>query len=80
LHSTFLYERIQKNPRHYRINELREDMTWQERMDEIVQKSVEDLRQHQLVKVLDDGETLAATDYGETMAKVNIHDWLRCSQ
>ncbi|KAK7034084.1 ATP-dependent DNA helicase MER3, partial [Paramarasmius palmivorus] len=48
LKSSFLYQRLQKNPRHYSLNK-EEDQSWEERIDDIVTQSVDSLRESELI-------------------------------
>lgn len=70
LHNSFLFRRIQQNPRHYAIGKGG-NQTWQERVDEMVMESVERLKENQLVESPDDGSSaLSSTEYGDIMSKV----------
>lgn len=70
LHSSFLFRRIQQNPRHYAIGK-EGNQTWQERIDNMVTESVERLRENQLVELSDDDSSiLRSTEYGDIMSKV----------
>ena len=72
LHSSFLFRRIQKNPRHYAIGKGG-NQTWQERIDEMVLESIERLKKNQLVESPDDDHTvLMSTEYGDIMSKVRL--------
>ena len=70
LHNSFLFQRIQQNPRHYAIGKAGEQ-TWQERVDELVTRSIEDLKKDQLVEEGDDRDGLKSTEYGDIMSKVS---------
>ena len=75
LHNSFLFQRIQQNPRHYAIGKAGEQ-TWQERVDELVTRSIEDLKKDQLVEEGDDRDGLKSTEYGDIMSKVSKKaDW-----
>ncbi|KAF6764008.1 Sec63 Brl domain-containing protein [Ephemerocybe angulata] len=73
LRGSFFYQRVRKNPRYYAMNEDDQDMSlgWQERLDNLVSSSVQDLRENQLVKEKADSATnaLISTDYGEIMSR-----------
>lgn len=70
LRSSFLFQRLQKNPKHYAIGKG-ERQTWQERLDEMVTMSVKELKEGLLVRTGDDGdESLYSTDFGDIMSKV----------
>lgn len=71
LHNSFLFQRIQKNPRHYAIGKAGEQ-SWQERVDELVTESVKDLKRNLLVEGEgDESDGLRSTEYGDTMSKVS---------
>ena len=74
LYNSFLFQRIQKNPRHYAINKSGEQ-TWQARVDELVTESIKKLKKSQLVDSEgdDDGSennVLRSTEFGDIMSKV----------
>ena len=69
LHNSFLYQRIQQNPSHYSIGK-EGDQTWDQRMDDMVAESIEELRKDQLVE-RDEDDSLSSTEYGEIMSKVS---------
>lgn len=70
LHNSFLFQRIQQNPKHYAIGKAG-DQTWQERIDEMVTESVHKLQESELVVASDtDMSQLTSTDYGDIMSKV----------
>ncbi|EKM55317.1 uncharacterized protein PHACADRAFT_143494 [Phanerochaete carnosa HHB-10118-sp] len=72
LHSSFLFQRIQQNPRHYAIGK-EGNQTWQERIDNMVTESIERLRENQLVELSnDDSSILKSTEYGDIMSKYYI--------
>ena len=71
LHNSFLFQRIQQNPRHYAIGKAG-NQTWQERIDEMVTQSVQKLQKCQLVADSTNGE-LTSTEYGDIMSKVRMH-------
>ncbi|GLB34810.1 putative sec63 Brl domain containing protein [Lyophyllum shimeji] len=74
LRGTFLFQRIRKNPNHYRLGKD-VDQTWEARVDDLVMESVEQLRQTQLVEAPAEGaegEELVSTDYGDIMSKLYI--------
>ncbi|KAF9227710.1 P-loop containing nucleoside triphosphate hydrolase protein [Gyrodon lividus] len=71
LRCSFLFRRIQKNPRHYDIGKD-DNQTWQEKIDEIVMQSILSLRETQLIAYTEmDGE-LCSTEYGDVMSKFYI--------
>lgn len=70
LQNSFLFQRIQQNPRHYAIGRT-EGQTWQERVGDMVKESIENLKKNQLVAYSEDDENLLrSTDYGDIMSKV----------
>ncbi|OSX65591.1 hypothetical protein POSPLADRAFT_1044921 [Postia placenta MAD-698-R-SB12] len=72
LHNSFLFRRIQQNPKHYAIGKEC-NQTWQERVDEMVTESITKLRQTELVMYSDDTQTrLCSTEYGDVMSKFYI--------
>ncbi|KAF8077800.1 Sec63 Brl domain-containing protein [Lyophyllum atratum] len=74
LRSSFLFQRIRKNPNHYRLGK-EVDQTWEERVDDLVMQSVDKLRETQLVETSTEGagaEELISTEYGDIMSKFYI--------
>ncbi|KAJ7632951.1 Sec63 Brl domain-containing protein [Roridomyces roridus] len=74
LRSSFLFQRIQKNPAHYALGKG-ENQSWQDRVDDMVMQSVDKLRQTQLITTLAPGDTsgaLNSTDFGDIMSKFYI--------
>jgi ATP-dependent DNA helicase HFM1/MER3 len=69
LRSSFLFRRLQRNPKHYAIGKG-EQQTWQERLDEMVMESVRLLTEGQLVKHEKDYDQLSLTEFGDIMSKV----------
>lgn len=70
LRSSFLFQRIQHNPHHYAIGKAG-NMSWQERVDEMVLESIERLKENQLVESPDEEPlSLRSTEYGDVMSKV----------
>ncbi|KAH9928154.1 uncharacterized protein B0H18DRAFT_875089 [Fomitopsis serialis] len=72
LHNSFLYRRIQKNPRHYAIGKD-SSQTWQQKVDDIVVQSITKLQEAGLVTYSDqeDGK-LCSTEYGDIMSKLYV--------
>lgn len=73
LRQSFLFQRIQKNPRHYSVGKD-DNQTWEERVDEMVTSSVGVLRRAQLVeKPSPEGNSdeLVVTEYGDIMSRVS---------
>ncbi|KAJ3930521.1 MAG: DEAD-domain-containing protein [Lentinula lateritia] len=68
LKSSFLFQRIQKNPNHYSLGKD-ENQTWEERVDDIVMQSVESLRNSELVSREDGSDAIICTEYGDIMSK-----------
>jgi ATP-dependent DNA helicase HFM1/MER3 len=78
LHNSFLFQRLQKNPKHYAIGK-QEQQTWQERLDEMVTLSVKMLKEGQLVMEVEEGsEQLKSTEYGDIMSKVRPVEDVAC--
>ncbi|KAJ7685543.1 P-loop containing nucleoside triphosphate hydrolase protein [Mycena polygramma] len=74
LRSSFLYQRIQKNPAHYALGKG-ENQSWEERVDDMVMQSVEKLRETKLIAGAKDGDTsgvLTSTEFGDIMSKFYI--------
>ncbi|KAJ6502143.1 Sec63 Brl domain-containing protein [Mycena sanguinolenta] len=74
LRSSFLFQRIQKNPAHYSLGKG-ENQTWEERVDDMVTQSVERLRDNKLIaeaQAGDKGGALTLTEFGDIMSKFYI--------
>ncbi|KAL0946540.1 hypothetical protein HGRIS_012747 [Hohenbuehelia grisea] len=74
LKSSFLFQRIQKNPQHYSLS-VEDGQTWSERIDDLVMKSIATLQETQLVVYTPDGPSggdLSSTEYGDIMSKFYI--------
>ncbi|OCH92100.1 P-loop containing nucleoside triphosphate hydrolase protein, partial [Obba rivulosa] len=72
LRNSFLFQRIQKNPRHYAIGKD-SNQTWQERIDQMVTQSIGTLRDSQLLEYSDEASgQLASTEFGEIMSTFYI--------
>ncbi|KAI0950168.1 hypothetical protein AcV7_008716 [Taiwanofungus camphoratus] len=72
LHSSFLYRRIKKNPKHYAIGK-ESGQTWQERIDDMVTQSVEKLQETELITYSDENHSrLCSTEYGDIMSKFYV--------
>jgi ATP-dependent DNA helicase HFM1/MER3 len=71
LHNSFLFQRLQRNPKHYAIGKD-ERQTWQERLDQMILDSVAELKASKLVETPEGGgeHLLRSTDYGDVMSKV----------
>ena len=71
LRNSFLFQRLQRNPKHYAIGKD-EQQTWQERLDQMILDSVAELKASKLVETPEDGEDhkLRSTEYGDIMSKV----------
>ena len=71
LRNSFLFQRLQRNPKHYAIGKD-EQQTWQERLDQMILDSVAELKASKLVETPGDGEDhkLRSTEYGDIMSKV----------
>lgn len=73
LRHSFLFRRIQQNPRHYEIGK-NENQTWKEKVDEIVMQSIFTLRDTQLIEYTDGDGRLSSTEYGDIMSKVGVFE------
>ncbi|KAG9014047.1 Sec63 [Tulasnella sp. JGI-2019a] len=75
LRNSYFFQRLQKNPARYDVGKL-QNQTWQDRLDELVDKSVKDLSSIDLVRTAPDTQgratLLAATEYGEIMSRYYI--------
>ena len=73
LRSTFLFQRLQRNPKHYAIGKD-EQQTWQERLDQMILESVTELKTSKLVETPEGGKEhqLRSTEYGDVMSKVGV--------
>lgn len=71
LRHSFLFRRIQKNPRHYELGKD-ENQTWEEKVDEIVMQSILSLRDTQLIAYIEGDGRLSSTEYGDIMSKVGV--------
>ncbi|KAJ7137709.1 P-loop containing nucleoside triphosphate hydrolase protein [Mycena epipterygia] len=74
LRSSFLFQRIQKNPAHYALGKG-ENQSWEERVDDMVMQSVEKLRETKLIAGAQPGDTsgtLTSTEFGDIMSKFYI--------
>ncbi|KAJ7085715.1 Sec63 Brl domain-containing protein [Mycena belliarum] len=74
LRSSFLFQRVQKNPAHYALGKG-ENQTWEERVDDMVMQSVEKLRETNLIAGVRPGDTsgaLTSTEFGDIMSKFYI--------
>lgn len=70
LHNSFLFQRIQRNTRHYAIGK-ESTQTWQEKIDDMVTGSIKTLQANEMVaKSEGDSESLCSTAYGDIMSKV----------
>ncbi|KAJ7172122.1 Sec63 Brl domain-containing protein [Mycena filopes] len=74
LRSSFLFQRVRKNPAHYALGKG-ENQSWEERVDDMVTQSVEKLRETQLIAGAKAGDTsgvLTSTEFGDIMSKFYI--------
>ncbi|KAK7038046.1 ATP-dependent DNA helicase MER3 [Favolaschia claudopus] len=74
LRSSFLFQRIQKNPSHYSVGKD-ETQSWEERVDDMVMQSVGKLRQTKLIEEAQAGDksgVLASTEFGDIMSKFYV--------
>lgn len=71
LRSSFLRQRVQKNPSYYNIGKA-EGQSWENTLDDLVMDSIVKLKDAELINAkgeLSSGE-LSATEYGDIMSKV----------
>ncbi|EJU00681.1 P-loop containing nucleoside triphosphate hydrolase protein [Dacryopinax primogenitus] len=71
LHSSFLFQRIRKNPRHYSMGKD-EKQSWEARLDDLVDDSIKKLEDAELINVNEGGRDISATEYGEIMSRYYI--------
>ena len=72
LRNSFLWRRLQKNPKHYSIGKD-DNETWQNKIDDLVMQSVKKLKETQLVEYESQGDgELCSTEFGDVMSKVNF--------
>ncbi|KAG6851272.1 hypothetical protein H0H93_011708 [Arthromyces matolae] len=72
LRGSFLFQRIKQNPIHYSLGKDA-SQSWEERVDELVLKSVQKLQQTQLVEIQDKSHgRLVSTDFGDIMSKLEM--------
>ncbi|KAF9075685.1 Sec63 Brl domain-containing protein [Rhodocollybia butyracea] len=69
--SSFLFQRIQKNPMHYSLGKD-DSQTWEERVDDIVMQSVENLQKSELITKEQHHDAIISTEYGDIMSKFYI--------
>lgn len=70
LRNSFLWRRLQKNPKHYAIGKD-DNETWQCKVDDLVMQSIKRLKMTELVEYENDGDgELCSTEYGDIMSKV----------
>lgn len=65
-----MFQRIQKNPKHYALGKD-DDQTWEERIDALIEQSVTKLKDTELIEG-DDNGALSSTEFGDIMSKVCI--------
>lgn len=71
LRHTFLYQRIQLNPRYYGMG-LGDNETWRHWLDSIILETTKELRDRRLVDFVDEESgSISSTQFGETMSKVS---------
>lgn len=69
LQNSFFYQRIQKNPAHYRLDKA-SSQSWTARVEELVTQSIQDLQDASLVAKEEDSDKLVSTEFGDIMSKV----------
>ncbi|KAF4615166.1 hypothetical protein D9613_003174 [Agrocybe pediades] len=75
LRSTFLYQRMLKNPNYYALIPGNDTRERQMDLDEVVMDSIQKLKKNQLIEYAEVGEgagSLCSTQYGEIMSKYYI--------
>ncbi|KJA27175.1 hypothetical protein HYPSUDRAFT_75106, partial [Hypholoma sublateritium FD-334 SS-4] len=77
LRSSFLYQRMQSNPRFYSLgtHSGSDQKTYQENVDDIIMNSISRLKKSQLLEHVENGADsgkLSATPFGEIMSKMYI--------
>jgi len=70
MHNSFLFQRIQQNPQRYAIGKQVEQ-TWEERLSDIVNESIANLKAAELVSHDEKSGELCSTEYGIVMSKVS---------
>lgn len=70
LHTTFFFQRIQKNPGFYAIGK-EENQSWKSKLDDLVTQSLGSLRADLLISTEDDddSDSVTSTDLGDVMSK-----------
>jgi ATP-dependent DNA helicase HFM1/MER3 len=71
LRKTLLFRRIQKNPAHYNLD-MGSTASWEECVDSLVTKSLNALRETQLVKDGKGENELVLTEFGDIMSVSTI--------
>ena len=66
-----MFQRIRKNPNHYALGK-EENQTWEERMDDLVVQSFTELADMNLIELINNGEEVRSTEYGNIMSKVGL--------
>jgi ATP-dependent DNA helicase HFM1/MER3 len=70
LRNSFLFQRIQKNPKHYALGKD-DHQTWEQKIDDLVTENIANLQKTELVVYTDDNNMgLKSTEYGDIMSKV----------
>lgn len=66
-----MFQRIRKNPGYYSVGKG-EEQSWEDRVDEMVLESLEQLKKSELIEQAQDDKekTLRSTEYGDIMNKV----------
>ncbi|TFK42447.1 hypothetical protein BDQ12DRAFT_732098 [Crucibulum laeve] len=71
LRSSFLFQRIRKNPDYYALGKDQNE-TWQDRADDVVMQNVARLKESQLIEDGNKPGELSSTEYGDIMSKLYI--------
>ena len=69
---SFMFRRFTQNPHRY----MSKEQTWKGGLDNMISKSIEDLRDAELLTLVEGGfGELRSTEFGEIMSKVRIKAW-----
>ncbi|KAI0310640.1 Sec63 Brl domain-containing protein, partial [Amylostereum chailletii] len=70
IHGSFFYQRLRQNPRHYAAADG--DKTWEDLLDGMLSRSVEGLKEAQLIRESTEDGGLSTTEYGDIMSRFYI--------
>jgi len=78
LATTFLFQRMQRNPRHYSIDG-EDGRSWQDRVEDMILHNVSILEETELITHDEAKGKLSSTEYGDIMSKVRTqYQYLSC--